>query len=447
MSDWKEDNYLEKLALPLGARSILELCPDAELLLSSTEQTGSANVSESVSQHLEHCPTCAEIRSRLLQFDQPENSAANPQTLDAEGRLDSWMKGFLTSQSLHPLIPSTRKSPNFLSYPATPKPRRSPKVLWTLAAAAALIMALGFVYFHRSTISPTPSVSTLSVDVARNSPSQERSEPQPSAPQPSAQLTPDSQSSAPSAPSKSLGHPANSTVASSIPSHAPSSSAPDPPVAPSQTPQTTAESTPSSLLAEAPVLPDNNPPPTGIPSVSPTTPSAPASLSRGPLAANSGTRSLHAFSGLSKTPSASTRPPASKPRPTSSLPPFVLLPAGTRLWITLQSPLSQIDGQFEFEGTLLLPVTVSGSLVLDKGIFIRGFGVTSGTQTSLTITTFKIRGSLYRLQIHPAAVGPPKLATGKVVQFQSGNVVELWLESSSTFEPVPGSITSPPQLP
>ena len=433
MSDWKEDNYLERLALPLDARSSFDLCPDAELLLSSTDQTASANVLESVSQHLEHCPICADIRSRLLQFDHLDKPAIDTEVLDAEGRLDSWLKGFLASQALFPRIPSTRKSPNLLSYSTAPKSRRSPKVLWTLAAA--LIMAIGFVYFRRSMIVPTPSVSTPSVDVARNSPSQQPPNPQPTDPQPSPQLTPESQSSAPPAPSKSLGHPENSTVASSIPPHAPSTSTPDLPT-PDQAPQTSAQAT-SSSSPEVPHFPSNNPPPTGIPSVSPTTPSAPASLSRRPLTANSGTRSLHTFSGLSKTHSASA------PRTTSSLPPLVFLPAGTRIWISLQSPLSQIDGQFEFEGTLLLRVTLSNALILDKGIFIAGFGVTSGTQTSLTITTFKIRGSLYRLQILPAAVGPPKLATGKVVQFQSGNVVELWLDSSTTFEPVPASAGGP----
>src|SRR5208282_253065 len=105
--------------------------------------------------------------------------------------------------------------------------------------------------------------------------------------------------------------------------------------------------------------------------------------------------------------------------------------------------IPQTDGQFEFAGTLLLPVTASNLLILDKGIPITGFGVTSGTQTSLTITGFAFRGSHYKLQSHPSSSGLQKAASGKVVQFQSGKVVEMWLDSSSTFEPIPAPGTSP----
>src|SRR5208282_4007274 len=172
MSEWNEHNFVDKLAHASRPTNGVALCPEAELLLSAMEQDDTAEVPEIVSNHLERCPFCAEVRSRLLLFDQPETSAVDSEALDVEGRLDSWMKGFLDSQALFARASSLDATSKLLSYPGALKPRRFPKVLWTLAAAATLILALGFVYLRRSTISPAPSISTPSVDVARNTPDQ-----------------------------------------------------------------------------------------------------------------------------------------------------------------------------------------------------------------------------------------------------------------------------------
>jgi hypothetical protein len=110
------------------------------------------------------------------------------------------------------------------------------------------------------------------------------------------------------------------------------------------------------------------------------------------------------------------------------------MPAGTRIWISLESTTGLNDGHLQFEGRLLLPVSVSNSVVLEKGTSVTGVGTISAGQTSVQITEFALNGNQYRLRAGPVAGAPQAAATGKAVQFESGKVLEMWLDSAVVFE-------------
>jgi hypothetical protein len=117
-------------------------------------------------------------------------------------------------------------------------------------------------------------------------------------------------------------------------------------------------------------------------------------------------------------------------------PSVIHLPAGTRIWVSLESSPAHTSGHFQFTGTLLLPVTVSNVVVLEKGTPVTGAGESSGGQTLLQITEFVSQGRRYLVRTNPAPDTLSLAGSGKVVQFQSGQVAELWLESAATYDAI-----------
>ncbi len=146
MIDWNEDNFLEKLTPKLRQKSggAIDPCPDAETLCAVIEGEVRGPERDAVIEHLSQCATCAELRTRLPNFDNfanvspPEPEAVWKQT---RKRLDNWLEGFLRSEAAHFRSPKGGKPSRrvsaweSLSNLFTPR-----KIAWALGVAAALVL-------------------------------------------------------------------------------------------------------------------------------------------------------------------------------------------------------------------------------------------------------------------------------------------------------------------
>src|SRR5262249_4348756 len=164
MSEWREDNFLERLANARPERAGVELCPKAEVFDATVDSEGSATISDELLQHIRQCPVCFDLQNRLTLFDQADSLSMAPEVMETERRLDAWLKGFLASRKLRPaaqlVLAAPEKAPIFV-----PKPRPFLRPQWALAAAAMLVLAVGAVYIHRST-----NVSLPRSEMARTTP-------------------------------------------------------------------------------------------------------------------------------------------------------------------------------------------------------------------------------------------------------------------------------------
>ncbi len=409
MSDWREDNFLERLANGLPAGAEKKLCAEAEILCASADSAGTRTISGELRQHLERCPACSDLHRRLALFDQSSSLDLDSQAMEAERRLDSWMKGFLASRSLNSEAPPFVLAPRVLSYPSIPKRLRFWNMQWALAAAAVIFVALGVVYIRRSIIATAPTT-----EMARATSSQPLPTPANPVrlPEPvsAGQGTPQA-----IAPTKSEG-PKPTKVASSAKTGPTPSSRPELASAPEQTPQIIAQTAPLSA-AERPVTAADSSGSTWSTPVHPSIPPARASLSpRGLATTKQGAPGVASPSGAKL-----------------AGPPSIRLDAGTRVWISFETTTDQVNGHFQFTGKLLLPVSNSNVPQLKKGTPVTGSGTVSGEQTSLQVVEFELHGVRYRLRMDPRAGALPA-GSGKVVEFQNGKVAELWLDSSATYD-------------
>jgi hypothetical protein len=413
MSEWREDDFLERLAHSSPKRMGPGVCPEAEILCASVESEGTGPISAKLAQHIERCPACSDLRRRLVLFDQPESIGLDPDAMEAERCLDSWLKGFLASEARNPQVPSTASTPMAVLYPSAPRTRWFWKMQWALAAASMVMFTVGVVYIWRSIAARTPAT-----EMARAA--RDQLAPTPLESPASPKTVPVDQARTQTvAPENSQG-PKSFKVDSSAQKDTASASRPELAVAPGREPQTGAQTTPP-VATEAPTVAENSSaPPSGTP-VHPILPPERASLSQ-------------------RTIQAAPRAEASIDCVTCSP---IRISAGTRIWISLESTTVQNDGRFQFEGRLLLPVSVLNSVVLEKGTPVAGFGSTSGGQTSVQITEFVLDGSRYKLRKDSTAGVPQAAGTGKTVQFESGKIWEMWLDSAAVFEATGASGASP----
>jgi hypothetical protein len=116
------------------------------------------------------------------------------------------------------------------------------------------------------------------------------------------------------------------------------------------------------------------------------------------------------------------------------LPKSVQLSAGTRVWIVYRNVTRRSDSSFAFTGTLLEPITGTGSTPLAKDTEIDGGGTAVNGKTSLTVEQIVIRGVAYKLSGPGGAVTQGSAGGGEAVTFNSGQVQELWLAGPATYE-------------
>jgi hypothetical protein len=157
MSEWNEDNFVERLGPLLQQKSGAkqDRCPDAETLCAVAEAGGEGPQGEALARHLMNCPSCADLYSRLLNFErgaQPEGAASWNET---EKRLDRWLGTFLSlaASSSRPAEPA-----NTVRAPIS-MPKRRPGALrlqWGLAAAAVLLLTLSGIVWEKHRLEAPP---------------------------------------------------------------------------------------------------------------------------------------------------------------------------------------------------------------------------------------------------------------------------------------------------
>ena len=138
MTGWNEDNFLERLLAKAREQHGADRgpCPDAETLCSVLEGDVPAPLRQFVVEHVRHCPDCAVLESRLLNFEAGASPEPEAVWKETRKRLDNWLEGFLRSEAV-----------NLRASRPTSAPGRSPgrDSFWSLFNSRKLIWGLGVV--------------------------------------------------------------------------------------------------------------------------------------------------------------------------------------------------------------------------------------------------------------------------------------------------------------
>lgn len=143
MTGWNEDNFLERLLAQVRQQRSAKRdpCPDAETLCAVLEGEAPALLREQVTEHLRHCPDCADLQSRLLNFDTGTSPEPEAVWKETRKRLDNWLEGFLRSEAANlRAARSTAPSRKGVRWETFWSPFISWKVVWGLGVAALLVL-------------------------------------------------------------------------------------------------------------------------------------------------------------------------------------------------------------------------------------------------------------------------------------------------------------------
>ncbi len=410
---------MERLTHSSPMRAAIGMCREAEALHVQEKSEGIDAAGYKLSQHTISCPQCFALRQRLELFDQ-EDGLNRFRGLEAEKHLDSWLKGFLSSQALGPPPAPWVRAPELRTVPLPFRPKRSmvSHIQWSLAAAAMLVIALGGIYIWRSLVALTPAPS-----IARATPGEHLSPSPEPLPVPGSAPGEDSKPKRvePKVPKDTS--PARDASAGKV---APPTSSLDSRVPPGQSILAGAQTAPPAD-DHTPAVAGNSPLPGLSRRQHPLLPPAQVSLSRAiqpPAPIRGNAKDL-------------------KPKVPTVTPSLIRIEAGTRIWIVLESTTAQGDGRLLFEGHLLLPVSASNSIVLDKATRVTGVCCDRQAPVSVQISELVLHGQRYKVTENPGASAIPSTGTGRAVQFENGKAVEMWLDSATTFEPVETTDAAP----
>jgi len=146
MTDWNENNFLERVTPALRRRFAAEMedsCPDAVTLCAAMETTASAALRKAVAEHLLQCSSCAEMHVRLLHFDREVLPERDAEWRATQKRLDRWLEDFLGSAAVLVARAERATSPRHLPWwKGTWSPFVSWHARWALGASAVLAVVL-----------------------------------------------------------------------------------------------------------------------------------------------------------------------------------------------------------------------------------------------------------------------------------------------------------------
>lgn len=457
MTTWTEANFLERLKVPLkdAYEASASTCPDAEMMSAYVENTASEFVRNAVEEHLRSCAECRELAAQLAEFDRAgEDSTAMSAALqaewvNAEKRLDISAADFARTAEV-----DFRKAARVAPAPAL---AREPawhfpwlKTAWSVATVAALVAA-GFFLMRKNSPTQTaqlsaplavpaaaPSIAAPANSGANSAESASTKKAPPIAvanePGTSAAVTPtvpdlsgakiESEKPAPRA--ASSGNARHTTTkrtatdrASAIAANGATDTGAKAPTVASSSPDANSGTPAAANPSEPNVVASNAPPP------------APAASSSAGAESSGGRPVLHSF-GSHATSATAAR---SRSAVTSAtLPQSIQLSAGTRVWIVYKNVTRRSDSSFAFTGSLLEPITGTGSTPLAKDTEIDGEGAAVNGRTSLTVEQIVIRGVQYQLKGSGGAVTQGSAGGGETVTFNAGQVQELWLAGPATYE-------------
>jgi hypothetical protein len=104
------------------------------------------------------------------------------------------------------------------------------------------------------------------------------------------------------------------------------------------------------------------------------------------------------------------------------------------VWIVYRHVERRSDSSFAFTGSLLEPISGTGSTALAKDTEIDGEGVSVNGKTSLTVEQIVVRGVPFKIKGSGGAVTQGYAGGGEAITFDAGQVQELWLAGPATYE-------------
>jgi len=374
MTAWNEDNFLEELLALARQASGAErgTCPDAEVLCAVLEGEAPAPLRQLVLEHVRHCPECAFLQSRLLNF--AAGASPEPEAVwgETQKRLDNWLEGFLRSKT------AGFRAPQPTSVPHT-SPRweslwsffNSRKLVWGLVMVALAVMIGDAVLVLELRRGQPGHAQMPAQSAARHS---QAANVQPATPAPSAAAPRREEEIETGRASEAVkSHPEGTTEEAQTP---PQGQAVPPP---GEQPAGASATPGETVMARRLALPDV-----------------------GMARATSNTAAATTF-------------------PTS-----LQFDSSAHLLVALSSAKRLPDGSFEFRGSLLLPVPLVGDAPLDRGTEVVGAGETREGKTSLAVMEFDAQGARYIVKDGSGAMKAQTPGTGGAVQFERSQVLEMW---------------------
>jgi len=494
MKDFNEDNFFEAIMPLLKEKRGVERCPDAETFIAVVHGIASATLQQTVAVHMARCSSCVHLRERLLNFDSPDVPEFDNEWRETQKRLDLWMHAVLEREGTTVSSIAGRRSQPDRWWKNLAQNLFSRRIGWTLAATAAAGALVGL-YVAR------PVTKTPPVQISVRAALPEQTATVPSAESPARSSGPDvgtqeSQGTSPavrnqpaatekvagpaeagsstppvSVPAENGGPTAPAITAATSPSIVPDEAgspavartpplnSTEPTAVTAQVPssakddnvmQSAASVPPSRLEAsgrpEVPSSAQTKPPgATGLTAASvrvplPNNPARPGAVYRSSVGATP--VSAGAITARPTAPKESASSPAKTHELGPPPPSAIRIEAGTRVWIRLKAINRTADGDFQFQGDVLLPVTQAGLVLLDRDTELHGLGKVSKERTSLRITELVSRGARYRLKGEGDAMNAQIPGAGGAIRFDSG-VYEMWLGSASTYEKTAGESGQP----
>jgi len=436
MTGWNEDNFLERLTPQLRQKSggAHGPCPDAETLCAVLEGEVGGPLRKLVIEHLMHCPQCADLQSRLLNFD--AGSAPEPEAVwnQTQTRLDNWLEGFLRSEAAHSRSPKGGKPSRRVSgWESVSNFFTSWKIIWALGVAVVLVLIVDGVLlleYRREQLRQVQVAGRATVPPKL---------PANAAP---AEKPPEKSTEKPKMTPREEGLP---KARENFPSRAespnrPQAGEPRAPGAPALTPAPANHNLPSQVTQATPPPPPNHNPPTETAQA--TVPSPPI-----PTSGAVARPTAPALSGPMPSPRPGPTAPAAKslpvppslPRNAASAaaisdPPKLWLDPAGRLLIVLSSISRKRDGSFQFRGILLLPVAQPGPVPLDRGAEVIGVGTRSQGQISLAVTDLVVQGVHYTLKDGSGLMNAQTPGAGGGVHFDRSQVLDMWPTATAVYE-------------
>jgi hypothetical protein len=497
MKDFNEDAFFEAMMPLLQERRGADRCPDAETLIAVVHGTASATLQRGVAVHVARCSSCTHLRERLLLFDGPDLPESGTEWRGTKERLDLWLHDVLELERKGATVP-TGALPQFQPDRWWKNPTQrlfSWRIGRALAATAAAGVLVGIYLVKPVAMTPPVQISARGT-LPEQTPAHQNAESPTgnsgldaaaqqsqgtgrevhSQPAPTETVAAPTEAGSPSPPVSvptENGRPTTPAIITAVsPPRIPDGAgspavAQTPPlnsteltvataqVLPSAKDDTAMQSAagvpPSALEAsrrpEVPSLVQTNPPGATDSTMAPgraplqNNTARPGSVYRSSVGATpvsaSAIKARSTAPKMSPVASAQTHAPGPPP------PSVIRIDAGTRVWIRLKSINRTADGDFQFQGNLLLPVTQAGLVLLDRDTELHGLGRVNRERTSLRITELVSRGASYILKGEGGAMDTQSPGAGGALKFDSGHVYEMWIGSASTYEKIAGESGQP----
>ncbi len=390
-------------------------CPNAAMVGAVVEGSVSETLSRAVANHMARCPACANLHERLRSFDRTDGPRQGPEWTRAERRLDSWLDSFLVSEAVvHRVGGQVRQSDLRLRWQRLTEPVRALRARWLLVPAAALALVIFSFLGGRVSIREVPQPIAEAVP-------------------PKGAITDAATPGSHIAPQAHPRRPKRSLIASGGHRIAESETQP---LASQQreTGEVAAKNAPASTSHDAPQTAEATPMAATLSASARSDRAIPAAHAPSALGARSEVTSRSGGTSVAGAKTQQSR--------AINAPAEIRLEAGTRVWISVKSVRQRADGVSDFSGSVLLPVTQSGAVLLERSTQISGVvGVRQG-KTTVKITELVSNGARYRLKgTGESASAPPGM--GVAVKFNAGQVLETWISSASIFGKLPDEIGAP----